>query len=56
MSEDIAQKTEDVAQKSLPVYSLEEVAKHNSIESLWLVVHDKVYDITAFSEEVSLPV
>lgn len=32
--------------------SWEEVAEHNSSESLWLVVHDKVYDVTKFMEEV----
>ena len=49
MSEDI----EDLRQrKSLPKYSWEEVAKHKTAESLWLVIHDKVYDITEFMEEV----
>lgn len=38
----------------LPKFSWEEVAKHNSAESLWLVVHDKVYDITSFTDEVKL--
>lgn len=40
-------------EKSLPVYSWEEVKKHRSPESLWLVVQDKVYDVTEFMEEVS---
>ena len=37
----------------LPKYSWEEVAKHNSAESLWIVVQDKIYDVTKFMEEVS---
>lgn len=36
----------------LPKYSWEEVAKHNSVESLWIVINDKVYDVTRFIEEV----
>ena len=33
-------------------YRLEEVAKHNDGRSTWLVIHNKVYDVTAFLEEV----
>lgn len=32
----------------LKTYSLEEVKKHNTPESCWFVIHDKVYDVTAF--------
>ena len=38
--------------RELPKYSWEEVAQHNSAESLWIVVQDKVYDVTKFMEEV----
>ena len=38
--------------EDLPEYTLEEVAKHKTPESLWLVIHDKVYDVTKFTEEV----
>ena len=38
-------------------YSLEEVAKHNegrgANKSVWTVIHDKVYDVTKFLDEVS---
>jgi cytochrome b involved in lipid metabolism len=44
---------EEVEKKTLPKYSLKEVAKHKTADSLWLVVHGKVYDITKFMEEVS---
>ncbi len=33
-------------------YSLEEVAKHNEKKSVWLLIHDNVYDVTKFLEEV----
>lgn len=38
---------------SLPVYTEQEVASHCSAESLWLIIEDKVYDVTQFLENVS---
>lgn len=35
----------------LKTYSLEEIKKHNNDKSCWIVVHGKVYDVTAFLEE-----
>lgn len=32
-------------------YSLKEVNKHNKLEDCWLVVKNKVYDITEFIEK-----
>uniref|UniRef100_A0A8B9RI54 Cytochrome b5 heme-binding domain-containing protein n=1 Tax=Astyanax mexicanus TaxID=7994 RepID=A0A8B9RI54_ASTMX len=32
-------------------YSLEEVQTHNMSKDTWLIIHDKVYDITRFLEE-----
>lgn len=31
--------------------SLLEVKKHNTPEDLWMVIHDKVYDLTKFRSE-----
>ncbi|XP_041047372.1 cytochrome b5 isoform X1 [Carcharodon carcharias] len=31
--------------------TMEEVKTHNSCKSTWLVIHDKVYDVTKFLEE-----
>lgn len=33
-------------------YSLAEVQKHKTAESLWLVIHNLVYDVTKFMDEV----
>jgi cytochrome b involved in lipid metabolism len=30
---------------------MEEIAKHKTVDSLWIVIEDKVYDITSFLEE-----
>eukprot|EP01094_Clydonella_sp_ATCC50884_P026688 TRINITY_DN7411_c0_g1_i1.p1 TRINITY_DN7411_c0_g1~~TRINITY_DN7411_c0_g1_i1.p1 ORF type:complete len:142 (-),score=63.21 TRINITY_DN7411_c0_g1_i1:48-473(-) len=40
-----------MAEKQEKVFTEEEVAKHNSPDDLWLVVHDKVYDCTSFMDE-----
>lgn len=32
-------------------YTLEEIREHNLSTGAWLVIHDKVYDITGFLEE-----
>ena len=37
---------------SLPVYTWDDIEKHKSAESLWVVIDGKVYDVTAFKEEV----
>lgn len=33
-------------------YSLAEVAKHNSNKSVWFVIHNNIYDVTEFLNEV----
>ncbi|KAK5873975.1 hypothetical protein PBY51_018966 [Eleginops maclovinus] len=32
-------------------YTLEEIRLHNTSNDTWLIIHDKVYDITSFLEE-----
>jgi cytochrome b involved in lipid metabolism len=45
-------------EKGLKTFSLEEVAEHNIAKgedkSIWTVIHDRVYDVTKFTDEVSL--
>lgn len=33
-------------------YTLEDINAHNTSKDTWLVIHDKVYDVTSFLEEV----
>jgi len=39
--------------EELKKITLEEVKSHNVAGSSWLVIHNKVYDITKFLDEVS---
>ncbi|XP_056134408.1 cytochrome b5 [Lampris incognitus] len=41
----------DAADGGVTYYSLEEVRAHNSSKDTWLIIHDRVYDITSFLEE-----
>lgn len=36
---------------ALKQYSFAEVAKHNTATDLWMVIDDKVYDVTKFQNE-----
>jgi cytochrome b involved in lipid metabolism len=35
------------------LYTLETLKQHGTRESMWMLLHDKVYDITKFMDEVS---
>ena len=39
-----------VSEKERKVFSAEEVAAHHETHSLWVVISDKVYDLTQFME------
>lgn len=40
--------SENVSGKQLPEYTLAQVAEHISPDDCWLVIYDKVYDVTDF--------
>lgn len=35
-------------------YTRAEVAKHNTNKDTWLLIHNNIYDVTAFLNEVSI--
>jgi predicted heme/steroid binding protein len=39
--------------KAVKYYTLEEIQKHKTSKSTWVILHHKVYDLTKFLEEVS---
>jgi cytochrome b involved in lipid metabolism len=36
---------------SLPIYSLQEVSRHNTAKDLWIVIDKEVFDVTEFQAE-----
>lgn len=46
-------KDEQAVSTSAKVFTLAEIAEHKSTDSCWIVIHDKVYDVTKFLDEVS---
>ena len=47
-SESSATKVRDSELSKLPLYTMEEVAKHNTAHDLWLVIDDVVIDATHY--------
>ncbi|XP_058486386.1 cytochrome b5 isoform X2 [Solea solea] len=41
----------ETIESDVKYYTLEEIRVHNMCKDAWLIVHDKVYDITSFLEE-----
>ncbi len=39
--------------KGVTYHRLSEVEERNSFKSTWIIIHNKVYDVTKFLEEVS---
>lgn len=39
--------------KDVKYYRLSEVEERNSFKSTWIIINNKVYDVTKFLEEVS---
>lgn len=36
------------------MFTLEEIKKHNTENDCWIVIHDKVYDVSKFLDQVCL--
>ncbi|MBN3270811.1 CYB5 protein, partial [Polyodon spathula] len=39
------------SESTVKYYTLEEINRHSSSKDVWIIIHDKVYDITSFLEE-----
>lgn len=42
------------SESQLPQYTWEEISRHNSASSLWIVFDGKIYDVTAWKDEVGI--
>lgn len=41
------------AEKCRPIYSLSEVANHDNNKDCWIVLYDRVYNVTSFLNQVT---
>lgn len=41
-------------EKCRPIISLSEVAEHDSFDDCWIILYDRVYDVTDFLNEVNI--
>lgn len=44
---------EDKSPEGVKYYRLSEIEEQNSAKSTWIIIHNQVYDVTKFLEEVS---
>lgn len=44
---------EERSPEGVRYYRLSEIEQQNSFKSTWIIIHNKVYDVTKFLEEVS---
>lgn len=42
---------ESEQKKELRVYRMEEVKEHNNIKKAWIIIHNKIYDVTKFLDD-----
>lgn len=47
------QSTIKMSNEDIKYYTLEEIKKHSDGRTSWIIIHDKVYDVTKFLEEAS---
>lgn len=48
----VAEGNGQTVEAGVQYYTLEEIRLHNTSTDTWLIIHDKVYDLTCFLEEV----
>jgi cytochrome b involved in lipid metabolism len=37
--------------KFMPVFTVAQVGEHNNSSDVWVIIHNKVYDLTAFLDD-----
>lgn len=51
MASSVPTAVEEVSEEGLPIITLEEVKNHFSLQDAWMVVYDRVYNVTSFLAE-----
>lgn len=51
MASSVPPAVEEVSEEGLPIITLEEVKNHFSLQDAWMVVYDRVYNVTSFLAE-----
>uniref|UniRef100_A0A8C6PAU4 Cytochrome b5 type B n=1 Tax=Nothobranchius furzeri TaxID=105023 RepID=A0A8C6PAU4_NOTFU len=51
LAADVGMDNDKTSDGGVKFYTLEDVRVHNMINDTWLIIHDKVYDISKFLEE-----
>ena len=52
MASSVPPAVEEVSEEGLPIITLEEVKNHFSRQDAWMVIYDRVYNVTSFLAEV----
>ena len=52
MTSSVPPAVEEVSEEGLPIITLEEVKNHFSRQDAWMVIYDRVYNVTSFLAEV----
>eukprot|EP00271_Cylindrocystis_brebissonii_P012973 TRINITY_DN32500_c0_g1_i1.p1 TRINITY_DN32500_c0_g1~~TRINITY_DN32500_c0_g1_i1.p1 ORF type:complete len:165 (+),score=39.12 TRINITY_DN32500_c0_g1_i1:479-973(+) len=51
MAEEVNKPQAEAEAEQLPIYTLEDAKKHTTMKDCWLIINEKVYDVTSFLDD-----